>query len=390
MIPYGKHYIDEDDIGAVVEVLRHGLITQGPKIEEFENAIADYVGARYAVAVSSGTAALHIACLAGGVGPGDAVITSPNTFVASANCAVYVGAQPVLSDIDAASLNLSPDQLRDTCARHDNARCVIPVHYAGSPCDMETIAAIARDHDLLTIEDASHALGASYPDGGRVGSCRNSDMTIFSFHPVKMIASGEGGMITTNDAELYRKLLRLRSHGINKLDDQFQNAELSQTDGKPNPWYYEMQQIGFNYRITDLQCALALSQLSKLDSFLEARRSNAMRYDAAFRAHPILRPTQLDHRGSSSHHLYVLKIDFNRLGKSRSEVITELKAQGVGTQVHYIPVHFQPYYAQFGFRLGDFPIAESFYDEALSIPQYFSLTTGEQDFVIEQILRACS
>ena len=283
MIPYGRHYIDEADVEAVVDVLRHGALTQGPRIAEFEEALARYVGARYAVAVSSGTAALHLACLAANVGPGDNVITSPNTFVASANCALYVGAKPQFADIDAGTLNLDPQCLAAKCKELKKVRAIIPVHFAGLPCDMPSIRAIADKYGSVVIEDAAHALGASYPDGARVGSCAYSHMTVFSFHPVKAIAAGEGGMITTNDEKLYRRLLRLRSHGINKANDPFENPGSAFENGESNRWYYEMQELGFNYRITDIQCALGLSQMRKLSGFLKRRREIVHHYNERFK-----------------------------------------------------------------------------------------------------------
>jgi perosamine synthetase len=246
-IPYGRHFLDEDDIEAVVDVLRHGWLTQGPKVPDFEAAVAERVGVRYAVAVCNGTAALHIACAAAGVSPGDVVVTSANTFVSSANCAAFLGATPDFVDVDPETLNLDPERLAERCAATGSVRAVIPVHFAGLPCDMQRITDIAERRGLTIIEDASHALGAAYDDGSPVGNCRFSDMTTFSFHPVKMITTGEGGLVTTNDEGLYRRLLRLRSHGINKLDDPFMNAANAHTDTEVNAWYYEMQELRYNY-----------------------------------------------------------------------------------------------------------------------------------------------
>ncbi|MFZ5556232.1 MAG: UDP-4-amino-4,6-dideoxy-N-acetyl-beta-L-altrosamine transaminase [Pseudomonadota bacterium] len=384
-IPYGRHFLDEEDVEAVVDVLRHGWLTQGPKVPEFEAAIAERVGARYAVAVSNGTAALHIACAAAGLGPGDVVVTSPNTFVSSANCAAFVGATPDLVDIDLDSLNLDPDQFAEHCTTTRSVRAVVPVHFAGLPCDMPRIKGIADEHGLSVIEDASHALGATYADGSPVGNCRYSDMTTFSFHPVKMITTGEGGLVTTNDEVLYRRLLRLRSHGINKLDDPFINASNARTEGEVNGWYYEMQELGYNYRLTDLQAALGLSQLRKLDQFLERRRQLADRYDRAWSGHHAIRPTQAGTRDRSSLHLYVVRIDFERIGLSRQEFMKRLRAKGIGAQVHYIPVHFHPYHSKNGSREGRFPVAEGYYRQALSIPLFYALADEEQDFVIDKI-----
>ncbi|MGE0558412.1 MAG: UDP-4-amino-4,6-dideoxy-N-acetyl-beta-L-altrosamine transaminase [Burkholderiales bacterium] len=384
-ISYGRHFIDEEDIASVVEVMRHGWLTQGPKVPEFEAAVATRVGARHAVAVSNGTAALHIACAAAGVSAGDTVITSPNTFVASANCAAYLGATPALADIDPETLNLDPAELARRCAADQSVRAIIPVHFAGLPCDMPAIQAVASKHGACVIEDAAHALGATYEDGSPVGNCRYSDMTTFSFHPVKMITTGEGGLITTNSDELYRKLLRLRSHGINKLDDPLLDTDRAFTGPEINAWYYEMQELGFNYRLTDLQAALGISQLRKLNLFLERRRELANRYDAAWRDHPAVRPAQSDPGGRSAFHLYVVRIAFEKIGTSRHMFMKRLREKGIVAQVHYIPIHFHPYYASSGNRAGGFPQAESYYEEALSLPLHYALSDEEQGLVIESI-----
>lgn len=382
MIPYGKHHIDEEDIQAVADVLRSGILTQGPAIEAFEQAIAKYTGAKYAVALSSGTAALHLAALAAGVGPGKSLVTSPITFVASANAALYVGGRVVFADIDPDTINMSPDSLKKALANNPDVRAVVPVHFAGLPCDMPAIKAAADHAGAIVIEDAAHALGATYPNGQRVGSCAYSLMTIFSFHPVKAIAAGEGGMITTNDDAIYRKLLRLRSHGINKLDDPFQLPEQATTNGAPNPWYYEMQELGFHYRITDMQCGLALSQFKKLDRFIARRRELAKKYDEAFAGIKNCCPAQKMGRDLSGHHLYVLRIDFEKLGKSRGQLMQELRARQIGSQVHYIPVPAQPYYRKLGFRPEDCPEAQAYYRQALSIPLFYDLTDEQQEQVI--------
>jgi len=382
MIPYGKHHIDEEDIQAVVNVLRSGILTQGPIIEQFEQEIARYVGARYAIAVSSGTAALHLAALAAGVGPGSALITSPITFVASANAALYTGGSVVFADIDPQTINMSPNSLAIALANNPNTKAVIPVHFAGLPCDMPAIKLLADNAGAVIIEDAAHALGASYPAGGKVGSCSHSLMTIFSFHPVKAIAAGEGGMITTNDETIYRKLLRLRSHGINKLDDALEIPSQAQANGEVNPWYYEMQTLGFHYRITEMQCALALSQFNKLDQFISRRRTLAKRYDESFAAFKNCRPAQLVGRDLSGHHLYVLRIDFNSLDINRAELMKKLKDKGIGSQVHYIPVPMQPYYRRLGLNFEDFPDAINYYEEALSIPLFYDLTDEQQEYIV--------
>lgn len=385
MIPYGKHHIDEEDIQAVVDVLRSGVLTQGPAIEAFEQAVAEYVGAKYAVAVSSGTAGLHLAALAAGVSPGKSLITSPMTFVASANAALYAGGRPVFADIDPDTINMSPDSLKEALIKNPDVRAVVPVHFAGLPCDMPAIKSAADHAGAAVIEDAAHALGAQYPNGQRVGSCVHSLMTLFSFHPVKAIAAGEGGMLTTNDESIYRKLLRLRSHGINKLDDPFQLSEQAETNGVVNPWYYEMQELGFHYRITDIQCGLAFSQLKKLDKFIARRRELVNKYDAAFSDMRYCRPAQKMGRDQSGHHLYVLRINFDAAGLNRGQLMRELKARQIGSQVHYTPVPAQPYYRSLGFRPEDYPSAQKYYQEALSIPLFYALTDEQQEQVITAI-----
>ncbi|AKR43498.1 UDP-4-amino-4,6-dideoxy-N-acetyl-beta-L-altrosamine transaminase [Methylophilus sp. TWE2] len=381
---YGKHFLDEDDIASVVDVLRNGALTQGPKVEAFENQVAQYVGAKYAVAVSNGTAALHIACLAANLNEESVVVTSPITFVASANCAQYVGAETQFSDIDPETLNMSPEALRQTCHTLKKVSAIIPVHFGGLPCDMPAISKIAQENGAVVIEDASHALGGLYADGSRVGNCKYSSMTVFSFHPVKIIAAGEGGMITTNDEKLYKKLLRLRSHGINKLDDQFQLDDMATTHGKTNPWYYEMQELGFNYRITDIQSALGSSQMNKIDRFLARRKEIAARYDQAFAGHAQIKPCQSAWRDQSALHLYVVRIAFSeRL--TRQQVMTKLSEAGIHCQVHYIPVHLQPYYLHQGFAAGNYPVAEQYYAQALSLPEYYGLESHQQEYVIDTL-----
>ena len=385
MIPYGKHHIDEDDIQAVVDILRGSFLTQGPAVEAFEKAVAEYVGVKYAVAVSSGTAALHLAARAAGVGPGTSVVTSPITFVASANASRYCGGDVLFADIDPETVNMSPDALREVLLKNSNVKAIIPVHFAGLPCDMIAIKNLADEAGTVVIEDAAHALGATYPNGKRVGCCENSLMTIFSFHPVKAIAAGEGGMITTNDAVTYRKLIRSRSHGINKLDDALQVEAEAFTDGEQNPWYYEMQELGFHYRITDIQCALALSQFKKLDSFINRRYELVKNYDLAFSKMKSCRPAQTTGRDQSGHHLYILRIDFKQIALTRGQVMKKLRGYGVGSQVHYIPVPSQPYYRQLGFRPEDYPKAQMYYEQALSIPLFFDLSDDQQNQVIQAI-----
>ena len=385
IIPYGKHFIDQDDIDAVVNVLKHNNLTQGPAVKSFEEKLAKYVGAKYAVAVSSWTAGLHIACLAADVSSKDKVITSPITFVASSNAALYCGAIPIFSEIDSETINMCPDKLRDTINLNPEAKVIIPVHYSGLSCDMKSIKKIADKNRMLVIEDAAHALGAKYEDGSMVGSCKYSDMTGFSFHPVKSIAAGEGGMITTNNYEIYLRLLRLRSHGINKLNDKFINKNNAFTDGLKNPWYYEMQELGFNYRITDIQCALGESQLKKLKKFIKRRVQLAKRYDKAFTGLKYLKPIHQNYREQSSHHLYVLRINFKNYSTTRAEIMNRLLEKGILTQVHYLPVTSQPFYQGLGYNTSDYPESNDFYNEALSIPMYFTLTNDQQDYVINNI-----
>ena len=389
-IPYGQHFIDEDDIAAIVAQLRSGSLTQGAAINAFEAKVSDYVGARYAVAVTSGTAALHLACLAGNLGRDENLVTSANTFVASANCGLYVGAKPNFADIDPSTLNLSPDRLEEKCRALGRVGAIVPVHFAGLACDMKRIREIAKRYDALVIEDASHALGGAYEDGSRVGNCRYADMTVFSFHPVKQITTGEGGMVTTNDEALYRDLLRLRSHGINKGNDPFQHPEQAFTDGLVNRWYYEMQEVGFNCRLTEIQAALGMSQLAKLDRFLERRKDLVRRYDVAFAGEPRgIRAAQRHGRGSSAHHLYVVRAPFGNRGRiTRAAYMQRLYDLGIITQVHYIPVPLQPVYRKLGCTMTELPETQRYYDECLSIPLYFHLANAEQDWVVETLISA--
>jgi UDP-4-amino-4,6-dideoxy-N-acetyl-beta-L-altrosamine transaminase/dTDP-4-dehydrorhamnose reductase len=394
-IPYGRHYIDEDDILSVVNVLRYGLLTQGPKVLEFEKKVANYVDAKYAVAVATGTAGLHLACMALGLGVGDEVITSPNTFVATSNSILYVGAKPVFVDIDNKTLNIDIDQIEQVIIDSGNIRAIFPVHFAGLPCDMERIKQLAVKYNLDIVEDASHALGATYNDGSRVGNCRYSNMTIFSFHPVKGIAAGEGGMITTNDFDIYRKLTLLRSHGITKGNFEFpgisrsDNSLINKDDalenGKLKRWYYEMQSLGFNYRITDIQSALAISQMDKIDLFLDRRKSIAKSYDKAFKDMPNITPLQTLGRDNSSHHIYLVSIDFEKICMTRHQFMEELAEQGIGSQVHYIPIVNQPYYKEMGYSIKQLPMVLKYYENTLSIPIYFGLTDSDQKYIVSLI-----
>ena len=375
IIPYGKHSISEDDIQAVVNVLRTDWLTQGPMVERFERAIADYCGTRYAVAVANGTAALHLSALAAGFGPGDEIITTPITFVASANCIAYTSAKPVFSDIDPYTYCIDPEKVDSSIT--PSTRGLIPVHFTGQPCDMATLNTLACQHDLVVIEDAAHALGASYKIGNktyRIGSCAHSDMTIFSFHPVKHITTGEGGMITTNSKELYKKLITLRTHGITRNPEILTNNE--------GPWYYEQQMLGFNYRISDIQCALGISQLQRLDEFIARRKEISEKYNKAFQALPELILPEVKKGVRSSWHLYVL--GFKNL--DRKTVFQSLKSKGISVNVHYIPVHLQPYYKEkYGYRKGEYPQAEKYYERSLTLPLFPGLSDTDVHFVITSV-----
>jgi UDP-4-amino-4,6-dideoxy-N-acetyl-beta-L-altrosamine transaminase len=375
-IPYGRQSINEDDILEVVNVLRSDWLTQGPVVEEFERAIADFCGAKYAVAVANGTAALHLATLAAGFTVGDEVITTPITFVASANCIAYVGATPVFADIDSQTYCIDPVQIRLKLT--NRTKGLIPVHFTGQPCDMEAIKAIAEERQLIVIEDAAHAIGATYVAGGetfKVGSCAHSDMTIFSFHPVKHMTTGEGGMVTTNNPKLYEKLCLLRTHGITKIAEKMTRNE--------GPWYYEQHELGFNYRITDMQCALGLSQLERLDNFVARRRQIASEYSKAFSGcRELIVPAQRADT-HSSWHLYMLRLH----SVDRGKVFSLLRERGVGVNVHYIPVYLQPYFQEkFGCAKGDCPRAEHYYQGAITLPLYPDMTDEEVAYVIDAVI----
>jgi UDP-4-amino-4,6-dideoxy-N-acetyl-beta-L-altrosamine transaminase len=370
-IPYAKQYLDDDDIKAVVEVLKGDYLTTGPYINQFESEFALKVGAKYAVAVSSGTAALHIAYLAADLKPYDEVITTPMTFAATANAALYVGAQPVFADIDGQTYNIDVKEIESHLT--PQAKAIVPVHYTGLPCEMGEICDIAKLHNLVVIEDACHALGAKYKDTV-IGDCTYSDMTVFSFHPVKHITTGEGGMITTNSESLYQKLFKLRSHGITRDNDTFKEPG-------HGDWYYEMQDLGFNYRLTDIQAALGISQLKKLDSFVARRRQIVDRYNKAFQELPVELPSEPEGY-YSSYHLYVIRLR-KESKKTRKDLYSKLKAKGIHTQVHYLPVHTMPYYQEnLGHKWGDYPVAEDHYSRVLSLPMYPAMTDDDVDYVI--------
>lgn len=376
MIGYGHQYIDDSDIEAVVNVLKSDYLTQGPSVTAFEKKICEITGAKYCVSVSNATAGLHIAVAALELGEGTEGITTPNTFLASSNCMVYNNVKPVFADIDPVSYNIDPKEIE----KHISAKTklLIPVHFAGLPCDMEKINTIAKKNNLHVIEDAAHAIGSQYADGSYVGNCKYSDMTVFSFHPVKTITTGEGGAVTTNSDELYQKLLMLRSHGVTKDEGVLTK--------NPGPWYYEMQSLGFNYRMTDMQAALGVSQLNKLDFFKKRRREVIAMYNKAFADMRYLKTPYEPENVCSCFHLYVTQIDFESLGKSRVQVMQELRDKGIGTQVHYIPVPTQPYYKNtFGYKDGDYPVAEKYYEQELSLPLYPGLSDDDVNTVIKAV-----
>ena len=386
IIPYGKHYIDKKDISEVVKTLQSSNLTQGPKIEELEKKICAYVGSKYAVAVSSATAGLHLSTLALGIKKGDNIITSPITFVSTASIGIYSGANPVFSDIDPNTVNLSPEILDKKLNSIRTKKFIIPVHFGGLPCDMKEIKKIGDKTNSIIIEDAAHALGSKYSDGSFVGNCKYSDATVFSLHPVKIIAAGEGGIITTNSLKTYKKLLRLRSHGIIK-EESFYKSKNSKTGKLINPWYYEVQELGFHYRLTDIQSSLAISQLSKINLFVKKRNLLAKKYDRYFYNHKIIKKAQIIRSNEfSSYHLYLIRIDFNKLKISRAQFFIQLKKKNIISQVHYIPVPMHYFYEKKGYNMNNLPNSYQYYNETLSLPLYYSLKNSEQKYVIETIL----
>ena len=390
-LPYGRQAIDEADIAAVVDVLKSDYLTTGPKVAAFETALAAKLGAGFAISNSSGTAALHLACLALGLGPGDAAIVPSITFLATANAVRMVGASVVFADVDPDNGLMRPEDLEAAFGRAAAAglkvRAVFPVHLAGQCADMTAIKALADRHDCAVVEDACHAIGAYYACGdgsaAAVGGCRLSDMAILSFHPVKTVAAGEGGAVTTNDPILARRLERLRAHGMVREADAFENPDMAfDQAGKANPWYYEMPEIGWNYRLSDIHAALALSQLDRLDHFVEARRALARRYDDLIGGHDDrIQPIRRSRFSMPAWHLYCVLVNFEAAGVERAQVMNRLRAQGIGTQVHYIPVHRQPYYSRLNPGLV-LPGAEGYYGRTLSLPLFVGMTQADVKRVV--------
>lgn len=378
MIPYGKQDINQQDIDSVVDVLNSDFLTQGPQVPAFEQALIDHTGAQYALAVNSATSALHIACLALGLGEGDWLWTSPITFVASANCGLYCGAQIDFVDIDPYTYNMCPQRLEEKLikakAEGKLPKVVVPVHLCGQPCNMEAIAKLAKEYDFKVIEDASHAIGGKY-QGLPIGNCEYSDITVFSFHPVKIVTTAEGGAVMTNQKALSDKMALLRSHGITRAPEQMEGES-------HGGWYYQQIDLGFNYRMTELQAALGVSQMKRLDDFIAARHHLAERYNELLKSLPVVLPYQLENTYSGLH-LYVIRLQLEQISLAHKEVFDALRDKGIGVNLHYIPVHTQPYYEKMGFSVGDFPESERYYSEAISLPMFHCITEAQQDTVVQ-------
>lgn len=380
MIPYGKQDINQQDIDSVLDVLKSDFLTQGPQVPAFEKAIIDHTGAKYSLAVNSATSALHIACLALGLGQGDWLWTSPITFVASANCGLYCGARVDFVDIDPKTYNMCPKRLEEKLilAKAENKlpKVVVPVHLCGQPCDMSAIGKLAKEYGFKVIEDASHAIGGRYQDLP-IGNCAHSDVTVFSFHPVKIVTTAEGGAATTNDEELAEKMALLRSHGVTR------DPELMQSESHGG-WYYQQVELGFNYRMTELQAALGVSQMTRLDEFVSARHKLAQGYYTKLAELPLVLPYQLPDTYSGLH-LFVIRLRLGEIELTHRQVFDALREQGIGVNLHYIPVHTQPYYQDMGFAEGDFPESEQYYREAISIPMFHGMTEEQQNTVVSTL-----
>ena len=370
-IPYGKQWISLEDINSVSEVLESDFLTTGPKVKEFEEAVADYCGAKYAVAVCNGTAALHLASIAL-LNEGDKVLTTPNSFLATSNAILYAGATPVFVDIQENG-NIDLDLCEEALESDPSIKAIYAVHFSGNPIEQEKLAHLKKRYGITILEDCAHSIGAEY-DGVKAGSCTHSEASIFSFHPVKHMTTGEGGMITTNDEKIYEKLKILRNHGMVKTPQM-------------KPWEYEMRELGYNYRITDLQCALGISQLKKLDEFIERRKELAQAYDEAFIGTPLIRPLY-NYNGCSSYHLYVVLADFAHLSISKEQLFTKMREKGIGLQLHYIPINKQPYYRQLGYGNESTPVMDRFYKQCFSLPLFPKMTDEEQQYVIKILQEA--
>ena len=377
MIPYGRQDISQEDIDAVVDVLKSDFLTQGPKVPAFESALTSHTGAKYALAVNSATSALHIACMALELGEGDWLWTSPNTFVASANAGLYCGAKVDFIDIDSRTYNLCPNKLEKKLQIADLDGCLpkvlVPVHLCGQPCDMKRIRGLCNKYNVKIVEDASHAIGGSY-QGAPIGNCKYSDITVFSFHPVKIVTTAEGGAALTNDHELAAKMALYRSHGITRNHDEM-------TEISHGAWYYQQITLGYNYRMTELQAALGSSQMTRLTEFVTTRHKIAERYNFLLKDLPVQIPYQLENTYSGLH-LYVIRLKLDEISVTHNEVFGELRANQINVNLHYIPVHIQPYYKAMGFRYGDFPASEQYYKEAISLPMYPGLSQSDQDKVV--------
>lgn len=390
MIHYGRHTTNWRDAWAVARQVHSKSLTQGPKIQEFEYAVAKRVGAQFAVAVSSATAGLHLALLALELRPGSEVLTSPISFVSSSNAALYCQLNPKFIDIDPDTLNISIPATIQELSVNGNIGAVIPVHMGGAPCELEELSKMASKLGVGIIEDAAHGLGGFYPNGKPIGSCCHSDMTVFSFHPVKSVTTGEGGVITTNNKELYKKLLLLRSHGITGDSDTSTDQMFGFTQGIENIWYHEMRTLGYHYRLSEIQAALGVSQIKKLKKFIKKRSVIANQYDSLLKDIPYIELTQTAFRTISAHHLYIVKLDFSRLEKSRNAIMRELRALGIGSQVHYKPIPLNPYYKFLGYQTSHLPNAMDYYSRCLSIPIYPKLSLRKQHKIVKSLIKVCS
>lgn len=380
MIPYGKQDISQQDIDSVVDVLKSDFLTQGPQVPAFEKTLTEHTGAQYALAVNSATSALHIACLALGLGEGDWLWTTPITFVASANCGLYCGAKVDFVDIDPDTYNMCPKRLEEKLIKAKSEgrlpKVVVPVHLCGQPCDMAAIGKLAKEYGFKLIEDASHAIGGRYQDQP-IGNCEYSDITVFSFHPVKIVTTAEGGAALTNSKELADKMALLRSHGITRDPEMM-------TEASHGGWYYQQVDLGFNYRMTELQAALGVSQMQRLDEFVAARHALSKRYNQLLSGLPLVLPYQLKNTYSGLH-LFVIRLKLNEISLTHKQVFDALRENGIGVNLHYIPVHTQPYYQAIGYSEGNFPESESYYQEAISLPMFHGMTEDQQDTVVRVI-----